>query len=78
MRTTFLLCLLLICGSPSFAASEEEVGRFGAKMEGAFKCTIYAADSHDLKEQQRLFQIGPKGGSRLCGGDEKPQRFPNG
>jgi hypothetical protein len=51
---------ILAFSSPSIAASKKEVGRFGTKMSDAFKCAIYAADSHDLKEQQRLFQIGLK------------------
>jgi hypothetical protein len=60
MRTTILLCLLLLCGSPSLAASDEEVGKLGVKMTAAFKCSTYAAMSDLPKESDRLFQIGLK------------------
>jgi hypothetical protein len=67
---------ILAFSSPSFAASEEEVGKFGAKMSGAFKCSVYAGDSNDLKEHQRLFQIGLKAARDFVEGGEKPQKFP--
>jgi hypothetical protein len=62
MRTTFLLCLLLLCGSPSIAASDAEIVSLEDKMSAAFRCSTYAHLSQDQKEQQRLFQIGLKAG----------------
>jgi hypothetical protein len=51
---------ILAFSSPSLAASDEELGRLGDKMSGAFRCYAYAGMFDDLKEQQRLFQIGLK------------------
>ncbi|MGC2075285.1 MAG: hypothetical protein WA728_04470 [Xanthobacteraceae bacterium] len=51
---------ILAFSSPSLAASDEELGHIGDKMSGAFKCSIYASIFDNLKEQQRLFQIGLK------------------
>jgi hypothetical protein len=51
---------ILAFSSPSLAASEEEVGKFGDKMSGAFRCSTYADMFHDQKESDRLFQIGLK------------------
>jgi hypothetical protein len=51
---------ILAFSSPSLAASDEELDHLGDKMAGAFKCSAYAADTRDLKEQQRSFQIGLK------------------
>jgi hypothetical protein len=48
--------------SPSLAAGDAEIGSFGDKMSGAFRCSAYASLFHDQKEQQRLFQIGLKAG----------------
>jgi hypothetical protein len=44
------------------AASDAEIGGFGEKMSGAFRCSTYAQLFHDEKEQQRLFQIGLRAG----------------
>jgi hypothetical protein len=53
---------ILPFSSLSLAASDAEIGSFGDKMSGAFKCSTYASMFHDQKEQQRLFQIGLKAG----------------
>ena len=53
---------ILPFSSVSLAASDAEIGSFGDKMSGAFKCSTYASMFHDQKEQQRLFQIGLKAG----------------
>src|SRR6516162_8149278 len=53
---------ILAFSSPSFAASDAEIGSLGDKMSGAFRCSTYASLFHDQKEQQRLFQIGLKAG----------------
>jgi hypothetical protein len=50
----------ILSSSPSIAGSDDELGKLGDKMSGAFKCYTYAGTFHDLKEQQRLFQIGLK------------------
>ena len=52
----------LAFASPSLAASDAELGGFGDKMSGAFRCSTYAGMFPDQKEQQRLFQIGLKAG----------------
>jgi len=62
MRLTILLYLLLLCGSPSIAASDAEIVSLEDKMSAAFRCSTYAHLSQDQKEQQRLFQIGLKAG----------------
>ena len=53
---------MLAFSSPSFAASDEELGRLGDFMSGAFRCSTYASLFHDQKEWQRLLQIGLKVG----------------
>jgi hypothetical protein len=57
---TIVTSILAFSSPSSLAAMDEELSHLGDKMSGAFKCSVYAADSHDLKEQQRLFQIGLK------------------
>ena len=59
---------ILPFSSVSLAASDAEIGSFGDKMSGAFKCSTYASMFHDQKEQQRLFQIGLKEGSAYVEG----------
>src|SRR5262249_22665158 len=53
---------MIAVSSPSLAASDAEIGGFGEKMSGAFRCSTYAQLFHDEKEQQRLFQIGLRAG----------------
>ena len=53
---------MITVSPPSLAASDAEIGSFGDKMTGAFRCSTYASIFHDQKEQQRLFQIGLKAG----------------
>src|SRR5262252_3415451 len=53
---------MIAVSSPSLAASDAEIGGFGDKMSGAFRCSTYAQLFHDEKERQRLFQIGLKAG----------------
>ena len=53
---------MLAFSSPSFAASDEELGRLGDLMSAAFRCSTYASLFHDQKEWQRLLQIGLKVG----------------
>ena len=69
---------ILAFSSPSLAASDEELGHLGDKMSGAFKCSVYAADSHDLKEQQRLFQIGLKAARDFVEGLKSHNKHPLG
>jgi hypothetical protein len=59
---TTLVTSILTFSSPSFAASDAEIGNLGEKMSGAFRCSTYASIFHDQKEQRRLFQIGLKAG----------------
>jgi hypothetical protein len=53
---------ILALPSPSLSASDEELGRLGDFMSGAFRCSTYASLFHDQKEWQRLLQIGLKTG----------------
>ena len=53
---------MLAFSSPSFAASDEELGRLSDLMSAAFRCSTYASLFHDQKEWQRLLQIGLKVG----------------
>jgi len=46
--------------SLSLAATDEEIGRSGDKMNAAFRCLTYARMFHDYKEEKRLFEIGLK------------------
>src|SRR5215469_12360810 len=59
---------ILPFSSVSLAASDAEIGSFGDKMSGAFRCSTYASLFHDQKEQQRLFQIGLKAGREYVEG----------
>src|SRR5262249_14860361 len=52
----------LAFSSFSLAASDEEIGHAADKMRGAFRCSIYAGTFNDLKESNRLFEIGLKAG----------------
>jgi hypothetical protein len=54
--------LVVAFSSPSFAASDEEIGHSGDKMSGAFRCLTYARMFHDYKEEERLLLIGLKAG----------------
>jgi hypothetical protein len=53
---------ILAFSPPTLAAGDAEIGSFGDKMSGAFRCSTYAQLFLDQKEQQRLFQIGLKAG----------------
>jgi hypothetical protein len=59
-KSLLIVAGILVFSSTCFAASDEELGRLSDKMSGAFRCSVYAGMFDDLKDQQRLFQIGLK------------------
>jgi hypothetical protein len=60
---------ILAFSSPSLAASDEEAAKSGDLMRAAFRCSSYA-QQFDLKEEQRLFQIGLKAGRDFVEGQK--------
>ena len=67
---------ILAFSSPSLAASDEELGKLGDKMRGAFRCSTYASMFHDQKEEQRLFQIGLEAARRFVEGMKSRKESP--
>ena len=63
-----IVASIVAFSSPALAASDEELVHSSDLMVGAFRCAIYAHLFNDLKEQQRLFQIGLKAGRDLVEG----------
>ena len=57
-----IIASILAFSSPSLAASDEDLGKIGDKMRGAFRCAKYAEMFDDQKKSERLFQIGLKAG----------------
>src|SRR5262249_41339605 len=71
-----IVASIVAFSSPALAASDEELAHSSDLMVGAFRCAIYAHLFNDLKEQQRLFQIGLKAGRDLVEGMENPNQPP--
>ena len=47
---------ILAFSPPSLAASDEELGKLGDKMRGAFRCSTYASMFYDQKEEHGCFK----------------------
>src|SRR6516165_1622281 len=66
---------ILAFSSPSIAASDEELGHLGELVSAAFKCSTYAAESNDPKEEERLFQIGLKAARDFVEGMKNQMKY---
>ena len=66
---------ILAFSSPSIAASDEDLGHLGELVSAAFKCSTYAAESNDPKEEERLFQIGLKAARDFVEGMKNQMKY---